>query len=506
MKKLSDEQTQSNNNLVVRPPIVVVMGHIDHGKTTLLDYIRKTDVTTGESGGITQHIGAYQIEIGSNKITFIDTPGHEAFSKMRSRGAKIADIAILVVAGDDGVKPQTKESILTIKEAKIPFVVAINKIDKESADLERVKNELAGEEVFLEGRGGNVPFVEISAKTGQGVSQLLETVILLSELEDLSADLGKNARGVIVESHLDSKRGITATLLILEGTLKKNQFIFTNETVSKVRIFEDFNGNSIDSAGPSSPVLVVGFASIPKVGLEFQSFVSQEKAIEFASNSVENKNNKKVDTQKFNGLPEICLVIKSDTAGSIEAILSEIEKLKRDYFNLKILRADVGDVSDDDIKLSGSSKNSLVVAFRVKFSSFVRDFSQKIGIEIRNFDVIYDIYEFLKNKIEEMLPSEIVKTILGKAKVLKIFPFSGKGLVVGGKVVGGSLEKGSKFIILRRAGKIGEGRVENLQTAKINIEKVEAGKEFGAKIVCSIDVMPGDELEIFKEEEIKRKI
>jgi len=499
-----------NKNLIPRPPIVVVMGHIDHGKTTLLDYIRKTEVAAGESGGITQHIGAYQASHNGKQITFIDTPGHEAFSKMRSRGARVADVAVLVVAADDGVKPQTKESILAIKEAKIPFVVAINKIDKESANPEKTKNELASSEIFLEGSGGTVPFAEISAKTGKGVPQLLETILLLSELEDLKADPQKNAEGIIIESHLDSKRGVTATILIEDGTLKKNQFIVTGEAVAKTIIFEDFNGNPINSAGPSVPVLIVGFNSTPVVGSEFRSFLSQKEALEYVK--ISKKENKKVYFTKKSEveLPEIGMVIKSDTAGSAEAIVGEIEKLKRDYFNLKILRAEVGDVSDGDIKLVGSSKNPLVIAFRVKISSSTKNLAEKVGVGVWSFDVIYDIYDFLKEKIEDTLPAETTKKILGKAKILKIFPppagGRGKSQIIGGKVLEGAIEKGSNFSILRRANKVGDGKIDNLQIGKIDFQKTEAGREFGAKTVSSTEIVSGDELEVFKEEAIKRKL
>lgn len=512
---MSKNLEDKNRNLVVRPPIIVVMGHIDHGKTTLLDYIRKTKVAASESGGITQHIGAYQVTVGqdksndfaSRKITFIDTPGHEAFSKMRSRGARVADMAILIVAADDGVKPQTKESILAIKEAKIPYLVAINKIDKESADPEKVKNELAGEEIFLEGRGGNVPFVEISAKGGQGVDHLLETILLLSELEDLKADVQKNAEGVVIESHLDSKRGITATILLKDGTLKKNQFISTGRATAKIRIFEDFNENPIENAGPSDPALVVGFDKIPLVGSEFRAFLSQKEALEYAKNFIAGMEKKSLI---FSGsreeLPEVGIVIKSDTAGSAEAIVGEIEKLKREYYNLKILRADAGDVSDDDIKLAGSSNNPLVVVFRVKTSSSTKDLGKKMGVGIWNFEVIYDIYNFLKSKIEDILPSEITNKILGKAKILKIFPSAGKSQIVGGKILDGILEKGARFLIFRRSNKIGEGKIDNLQVGKIDARKTEAGREFGAKVASSIEITPGDELEAFKEETIKRKL
>lgn len=499
------------SNLKTRPPIVVVMGHIDHGKTTLLDYIRKTEVASGESGGITQHIGAYKALHNEKTITFIDTPGHEAFSKMRSRGARVADIAILVVAADDGVKPQTKESILTIKDAKIPFLVAINKIDKETADPEKVKNELAGEEIFLEGRGGNVPFVEISAKSGQGVSRLLETILILAELEDLKANPEKNAEGIVIESHLDKKRGVTATMLVKDGTLKKNYFISAGGATAKIKIFEDFKGFSIENAKPSDPVLVVGFDKTPQVGFEFQSFLSQNEALEHAQGFKQKTKitlSSAVKTEKE--LQSVGIVIKSDTVGSAEALVSEIQKLRRDFYELKILRAEAGEVSDDDIKLAGSSKNPLVVAFRVKVPVSSRDLGDKIGVNIWSFNIIYDVYDFLKSKIEKILPPEKVIKILGKAKILKIFPSPGggrgKGQIIGGKVLDGFLEKEAKFFVLRRSSKIGEGKIENLQVGKIDAQKAEIGREFGAKSVSSIEIVSGDELEVLKEETEERKL
>ena len=352
-----------------RPPIVVIMGHIDHGKTTLLDYIRKSSVASsevgppsvaaGEAGGITQHIGAYEVDHPSTgsgqvkKITFLDTPGHEAFAKMRSRGAKVADIAILVVAADDGVKPQTKEALETIKNAKIPFVVAINKIDRPAADLEKVKNELATEQVFLEGRGGTVPYAEISAKQGIGIDHLLEVILLLAEMESIAADPKSFASGLVIESHRDSKRGVTSTLLIINGTLKKGEYVVAGEAVAKVRILENFKGEVMDSAGPSQPAVVVGFDKTPQVGAEFKTFFAQKDALLASLASAgKNASQKQSETKTTKETPStiLGLVVKTDVLGSAEAILHEIEKLKNEKLELKILRAGAGDLSEDDIK------------------------------------------------------------------------------------------------------------------------------------------------------------
>lgn len=497
------------NNLIPRPPIVVVMGHIDHGKTTLLDYIRKTEVALGESGGITQHIGAYQAVHNGKFITFIDTPGHEAFSQMRSRGAKVADIAVLVVAADDGVKPQTKESLSAIRESKTPFLVAINKIDKESADLERVKNDLASENVFLEGRGGNVPFAEISAKTGLGVPELLETILLMAEVEELKANPEKLAEGVVIESHHDPKRGATATILITDGAIKKGEFIAVPNSVAKVKILEDFAGNPIEFSSASSPALVVGFSSMPKVGSEFRAFHLQKEAADFSNSfAKEQKPAASFAVQLPGGAKksEIGIVIKSDTEGSGEAIAGELEKLRRDFFDFKILRIGAGDVSEDDAKLAASSKNPIIVAFKTKITKEAKELGERFGIKISKFDIIYEIYDSVKREIENILPPEITRSVIGKAKILKIFGESGKGQIIGGKVLEGAIQKGSVFSLVRRTNKIGDGKIENLQLGKINTDKIEKGSEFGAKALSSIGIVLGDELEIISEETIKRKL
>lgn len=491
-----------------RPPIVVVMGHIDHGKTTLLDYVRKSNVAARESGGITQHIGAYEAEFNGKKITFIDTPGHEAFSKMRGRGAKVADIAILVVAADDGVKPQTKEALAAIKTAKIPFLVAINKIDKPNANIERIKNELAEAEVFLEGRGGNVPYAEISAKAGTNVPHVLETLLLMAEMENLKSDESLPASGVIIESHLDSRRGITATLLVREGALKKGEFISAGGAVSKVRIFENFAKKSITLAGPSSPAVVVGFDRLPQVGAEFRAFKSQKEA-EAAARLEKPPGSSKPGfetSQKpgffppdgFSGKPQLGIVIKTDVAGSVDAILHEMNKLKNDNIDVKILRAEAGDISEDDVKLASSAPNSLILGFKVSLAGEVRDLGERLGVTMAIFEIIYEIPDFIKGKIAKLAPPVLEKTIVGRAKILKIFSAKGgKNQVIGGRVSEGALKRGAGFYVLRRGNKIGEGKFENLQSGRVDAPEV-AGGEFGALISSKIAVLAGDELENFE--------
>ena len=430
---------QENKNLTAvptgrqaRPPIIVVMGHIDHGKTTLLDQIRKTNVAAGEAGGITQHIGAYEVLHKSvsgqmNKITFLDTPGHEAFTKMRSRGAKIADIAILVVAADDGVKPQTKEALAIIKENKMPFLVAINKIDKTGADIDRVKSELAKEEVYLEGLGGSVPVCEIAAKEGRGVGELLEMILLMAELEGLKGDPAKFAEGVVIESHLDKKRGNTSTLLVREGTLKKGEYVLAGESITKIRILENFTGKAVGEAGLSTPVVIVGFDKLPQIGSEFKAYYSQKEAVEEARKFKEvfapsSKSDLPGKSDFFSGAKVVLgIVIKSDVQGSGEAIRHEIEKLKSEKIEVKYLRIEAGDVSLDDVKLASSAKNPMIVAFKTGVSQDARDLAERAGVPITGFQIIYEIAQFVKEKMTAILPAETEKTILGKAKILKIF-------------------------------------------------------------------------------------
>ena len=509
------ENTQPNKNSTSRPPIVVVMGHIDHGKTTLLDTIRKTEVAAHESGGITQHIGAYEVEHNDKHITFLDTPGHEAFGKMRSRGAKVADVAVLVVAADDGVKPQTKEALEAIREAKIPYVVAVNKIDKPAADAERVKNELAQEEVFLEGRGGTVPVVEISAKAGTGIDQLLETILLLSELENLSCNPKKFAEGVVIESHRDPKRGITSTLLVREGTLKKNEYVVAGSALAKTRLMENFRGEPLDQALPSMPVVVVGFDELPLVGLGFRAYFSQKEAMAAERLAEEEKRKARaLSAHSFSAiLPAeevkeiiVGLVIKGDTEGSVEAIEHEVKKIGENGFHIRFLRKEAGDVSLDDVALASSAEHALVVAFKTNVNQDALDLAEKSSITIQRFDIIYEVSDFLKKHIEALLPPEVRRAPLGRTKILKLFKGEAKNQVIGGRVVEGVARKGARFTILRRGNVIGEGKIENLQSGKMNATEIDTGQEFGALTNSSLTVAPEDVLELFQEEIIKRKL
>ncbi|KKT40205.1 MAG: Translation initiation factor IF-2 [Candidatus Giovannonibacteria bacterium GW2011_GWA2_44_13b] len=475
-----------NKNLISRPPIIVVMGHIDHGKTTLLDHIRKSNVAAGEAGGITQHIGAYEVEHPSTssgqvqKITFLDTPGHEAFTKMRSRGAKIADIAILVVAADDGVKPQTKEALTIIKENKMPFLIAINKIDKAGADIDKVKSELTKEEVYLEGRGGSVPACEISAKAGTGVGELLETILLMAELEGFKGDPTKFAEGVIIESHLDKKRGNTSTLLVRGGTLKKGEYVVAGRSLAKVRILENFLGEGTDKAGLSTPAVVVGFDKLPQIGAEFKTFFSQKEAAEEARKFKEAvAPDKKLSSSK------------SDFPGKSDFFPGNSEEVAKVVLGI-IIKSDV--------------QGSVIVAFKAGISQDARDLAERMSVPIVSFQIIYEVAQFVKEKMLAILPAETQKTVLGKAKILKIFKGEKDDQVVGGKVIEGSIKKNAKYDILRRENKIGTGKIDNLQSGRTNVGETEAPNEFGAMCDSSLALVAGDVIESYLEEEVKGKL
>jgi len=494
-------ETQKDTALIARPPIVVVMGHIDHGKTTLLDYIRKAGVAAKESGGITQHVGAYEAEFRGKRITFLDTPGHEAFSKMRSRGARVADIAILVVAADDSVKPQTKEALSAILIAKIPYLVAINKIDKPTANLERTKSDLAEAGVFLEGRGGNVPYVEISAKEGERVDQLLEAVLLLAELEELKSNRDVMATGVVIESHMDQKRGIAATLLLRDGVLKKGEYVAAGSALSKVKIFEDFTGKLINEARASQPVRIVGFDKLPDVGAEFLAFTTQKEATGFVLST--NSNFKAPKKSDFfpGGIGEneisLGIIIKTDVLGSSEAVEHEIAKLKSDRIDFKILRSEAGDITEDDVKLASSLEGarSFIFGFKVKVRGEVLELAEKFGVEIATFDIIYEISDFLKKKMDEIAPPKKENKILGRAKIVKIFGTKGKSQIIGGRVFDGKLKRGASFQLFRREQKISDGKIENLQSGKIDMPEIASGSDFGALIQSKVSAAAGDIIE-----------
>ncbi len=506
-----------NLNLLERPPIVVVLGHVDHGKTTLLDYIRKTNVVEKESGGITQHIGAYQIKHHDKLITFIDTPGHEAFSQMRSRGAKVADIAILVVAAEEGVKPQTKEVISHIRKFKIPVVVAINKIDRPTANPQKVTGELAKEGIVVETHGGKIPSINVSAKTGQGVDELLEMILLVAEMEELKADFKKPASGVVIESYLDSQRGPTATLLIQDGTLKKGDIILCGDSYGRVKTLEDFRGDSIERALPSTPTIVSGLNQVPTVGEKFSAVSSEEEAKSMIVKPTEKRILpiiKKADQPQaektFN------LILKADVQGSLEAIEGTLKNIpisssdsaggkEQENITINILKSEVGDISESDVKLAFST-DSTIVGFRVKLPNVIFELAKRQRVRIKTFEIIYELVEEVRRGLTRLLEPEIVREDLGKMKVIAIFRKEKSRMIVGGKVISGRVENRASVNIIRNEEKIGKGRVIQLQCNKKDVPEVEKGKEAGILFEGDTVIEEGDVLELYKEEKKKREI
>lgn len=502
------KEKQNSPKTMTRPPIVVVVGHIDHGKSKILETIRQTKMLEYEAGGITQHIGAYEVEHKGKKITFIDTPGHEAFSKLRSRGAKVADLAILVVAADEGVKPQTQEAIEIIRDNGIPFVVALNKIDKPEANPDRVKQELAKENVLVESYGGKVPSVEISAKTAKNMDELLEILLLLAELENLEYDPAKNAQGVVLEAHMDPQRGITATLLVHEGTLKKGAAAVIGEAVETIKILEDFRGKPRETAPPSSPALVAGLGKMPSAGDTFRAFTSKDEAENFASTLEETK-------KKFTGetalepdaaRPVFNIILKTDVVGSKEALGEAIQKIESESVGVKILRSEVGDINESDVKMAQATKLVTIVGFKVKIDSSVLETADKENIRIINGEVIYEVLDEIKRFMEELIPPEVKRQDLGTIKILKIFKKDGNKQIVGGRVEEGIIKKEALADIKRRQEVIGRGNISELQQNKSPKEIVEKGLECGILIDSQTAIEEGDVLEIFEETEIKKKL
>lgn len=480
-----------------------MLGHVDHGKSSLLEAIKEDfKITTRESGGITQHIGAYEIEKSGKKITFIDTPGHEAFSAMRGRGAKVADIAILVVAADEGVKPQTKEAILHIRKAEIPSIVVFNKIDKPNVDIEKIKRELEKEGVLVESFGGKIPGIEVSAKTGQGIPELLETILLLAEVEDLKTDIEGPTHGIIIESYLDNFRGPIATLILEQGILKPGQIIGTFSVIGKIKILENFQGIPISQVLPGQPAVVLGFEMPPKIGEEFKVFDN----IESAKNEI--KILEKKDTSViFNeeGKKILNLILKADFLGSLEAIEKILKELPQEKIVLRILKSEVGEVTEADVKLASQSK-AKILGFRVKTNFSALKLAEREKIKIMNFEIIYTLVEGMRNYMEKLMAPETSRIDLGKMKVLVVFHNEKNRQVVGGKIIEGEIKKGCLVEIFRQEEKIGQGKIINLQRNKKDVDIVMKGDECG--ILCEGDgkIEQGDILAFYFTERRKGEL
>lgn len=499
-------------HIVTRPPIVVVMGHIDHGKSTLLDFIRKANVVAGEAGGITQHVSAYEAGAGKERVTFLDTPGHEAFRSLRSRGAKVADIAILVVSAEDGVKQQTTEALKAILEAKIPYIVAINKIDKPAANVDRTKQSLAENEIYVEGYGGTIPVVPVSAKTGEGVPELLDMVTLVAELGELSADAAASAEGVAIESNLDPKKGISATLIIKNGTLRSGSFVAAGKAVAPVRIMEDTNGVAIREATFSSPIRIIGWSDLVQSGSPFKTFSTKNEALAYAQTTAaaDSFARKGADTGTPAGPAALVpgqigvveaavfpIIVKADTVGSLEAIAYELGKLKDERISIKIIDQGLGAIGEGDVKTASAYKSAVVVGFNVKADAQARSLSERDSVPIEIFSIIYKLTDWIKEAAVARTPKITVEETTGRAKILKVFSKTKDKQIIGGRVETGTIAVGEQVKILRRDADIGSGKVRELQQQKREVKEVSEG-EFGTMIESKMEIMPGDIIVCFK--------
>ncbi len=481
-----------------RPPIIVIMGHVDHGKSTLLDYIRKTNIVAGEAGGITQHISAYEVthknaDGAEKKITFLDTPGHAAFQSMRSRGTRVADIAVLVVSAEDGVKTQTLEAHKAIVDAKIPFIVAINKIDKPNANIEKTKLSLAESEIYVEGYGGDIPAVSISAKTGAGVPELLDMMLLVAEMETLAGDAQKGATGLIIESKMDPKRGIVATLIITDGTLKKGMFVVAEGAMTPVRAIENYLGKQTDSATFSSPIQLTGWTILPNVGATFHAFESKKDAEAQALLSLVNKKDTPKDVLPVDGVL-FPIILRADVAGSLEALLHEIAKLSHERVILKVIQQGVGAINESDVKLASGANAPVVIAFHTKADALATDLAGRNNVTIHKFDIIYKLTEWLEEEIGRRAPHIESQENLGEFRIIRYFSQQKEKQVIGGAVVSGKVVHGAKFKILRRDVEIGEGKIVEVQSQKVKVQEVGEGHECGLQIESKFTLAERDVL------------
>ncbi len=493
----------NNQQLQSRPPVVTVMGHVDHGKSTLLDYIRKTNIVDKEIGGITQTLSAYEVvhksESGEEKkITFLDTPGHEAFQKMRFHSAAAADIAILVVSAEDGVKEQTKEAYKAANDASIPVIVAISKIDKPNANVERVKASLAENEIHIEGWGGEIPCVSLSSKTGEGVSELLDMVLLVADVAELSGDTLKNAEGVVIESSVDPRKGTSATLLIKDGVLAIGMFAVSGESMTPVRAIENFLGKRIDGARFSSPVRIAGWNIPPPVGKEFRSYKNKKDAKEAAANAANAARKSAARVPEEEGVRVVPVIIKADALGAVDAILHEIEKIKIPTCVVNIISSGVGTISENDIKVVSSGGDALALGFNVKIEASAKEMAERYGVKVGLFDIIYKLGEWLAEELERQRPRVVEEEKKGVLKILKVFSSTKSSHIAGGKVMEGTLSLGDKAKIMRRDFEIGRGEITELQEQKARMKEVAEGRECGFKIATKHEIAPGDIIEAYK--------
>lgn len=539
--------TQDQKNLVVRPPVVVIMGHIDHGKSTLLDYIRKTKIVAGEAGGITQHVGAYEATYTTadgkaNLITFLDTPGHQAFCNIRERGAQAADVAILIVSSEDGVKPQTIEAFKDIKAAKIPCIVAITKIDKPNANVERAKQSLGENEIYVEGWGGDLPCLAISAVSGEGIPELLEMVLLVSELAVLRTNPTVEASGVIIESTLDARKGISATLLIKNGTLHEGTVVVAEGSYAPVRFIEDFKGDKVKDGTASMPVRILGWNHIPPCGAFFTTTDSKKNAEKIteefndkhaaelraetikknasdaavkaktdAANLAANPSGKPLTTpggvdkngKAIAAEPEtvvLPIIIKADVIGSLEGVKHELAKIHHDKVQIKIIAEGIGDINENDVKMAQGDPDTILIGFNVKPDKKTSALIDRnaVPIHFKTFNIIYELSEFIDQTATAKIPKEYVEEVSGSAKIIAIFSKDKDRQVVGGKVESGTMNNGTDVKITRRGAEIGRGKIRELQSKKLRVTEVAEGFEFGMMVEAKNEIAPGDRIEAVK--------
>ena len=510
LDKIKEIKTQ---NLKSRAPIVTVMGHVDHGKTSVLDTLRKANVVSGEFGGITQHIGAYQITHQKNKITFIDTPGHAAFTEMRARGSKLTDIVILVVAADDGVKPQTIESIKHAKAARVPIVVAINKCDLPEADPQKIKNQLLEYELIAEDLSGDTLMVEISTKTKQNLDKLVESVVLQAEILDLKTDFDTDAKGIVLESKIDIGRGPIANVIITAGTLRKGDYFVSGLKWGKVRAIINDQGKQIDSAEPSTPIEILGINGAAKSGDDFIVLKTEKEAKSLSDGrlqeSKESKNPSSFVTQdsafKDTSSEELNIIIKSDVHGSSEAIKNAINQIKHDEVKPKILLSDIGMVTETDVTLAKAS-NAVIIAFNVKPSKEAKKRAEQEKISISNFNIIYEVLDFIKNKMSGLLTPEVDEKIIGTAEILEIFKVSKVGKVAGSKVTDGEITQDSSARVIRDGAIIFNGKIGSIFREKNQTKQVSAGLECGITLKDFVDFQKNDVIEVYNSTITERTI
>jgi translation initiation factor IF-2 len=505
----------AENELVERAPVVTIMGHVDHGKTSLLDSIRETEVAASEAGGITQHIGAYQVHHGDRLVTFLDTPGHEAFTAMRARGAKVTDIAVIVVAADDGVKPQTQEAVDHAKEAGVPMIVAINKIDKEAADPNRVRGEMANIGLQPVEWGGDTEFVDVSAKTKQGLDELLDTIVTMAELLELRANPDAAASGTVVESKLDPGRGPVVTILIGRGTLEVGDALVAGAHWGRVRAMHDFLGKRVNQALPGEPVEVLGFDGVPEAG-EFVRVVEHERRARQLANerlnrlkteSLARRSGKRISLEDIfsSELQELNLVLKSDVAGSLEAIEDEIAKLPQDEVTVNVIRRAVGAVTESDVMLAAAS-DAVILAFNVRPVGDARALAEREGVEIRHYAVIYRAIEELRSAMQGMLAPEEVEETLGSAEVRQLFRASRVGTIAGSHVTDGKITRGAKVRLIRDGTVVYDGEIQSLRRFNDDVREVASGFDCGIVLKDFADVKEGDVVEAYATRQVEREL